>query len=197
MLFNKNDLVKRASSLVSFAVANERWTTDSLEALNESVSTTRRFDVFLSHSYADREAVKGLADMLEKDFNLSVYLDWVVDPALDRTKVNKTTAEVLRNRLDHCKCLWYVTSQRAETSKWMPWETGYADGHIGKVAICPLVEGRQSQFRGLEYLSLYPYVDIAKAENANTDSLWINESPDKYCLFDSWLNNNAKPTEHK
>ena len=197
MLFNKNDLVKRASSLVSFAAANERRTTDSLEVLNESLSTDSRFDIFLSHSYSDREAVKGLADVLEKDFKLSVYLDWVVDPALDRTKVNKTTAEVLRNRLDHCKCLWYVTSQRAETSKWMPWETGYADGHIGKVAICPLVEGGQSQFRGLEYLSLYPYVDIAKAENANTDSLWINESPDKYCLFDSWLNNNAKPTEHK
>ncbi len=197
MLFNKNDLVKRASSLVSFATANERWTTDSLEVLNESTSTDRRFDIFLSHSYADREAVKGLADMLEKDFKYSVYLDWVVDPALDRTMVNKATAEVLRHRLKRCKCLWYVTSQRSGASKWMPWETGYADGHIGKVAICPLVEGRQSEFKGLEYLSLYPYVDIAKDQKTNTDSLWINDSPDKYCLFDSWLNNNDKPTEHK
>ena len=197
MLFNKNDLVKRASSLVSFALANERWTTDSLEVLNESMSTDRRFDIFLSHSYADREAVKGLADVLGKDFKLSVYLDWMVDPALDRTAVNKATAEVLRNRLNHCRCLWYVTSQGAGASKWMPWETGYADGHIGKVAICPLVEGRQSEFKGLEYLSLYPYVDVVKDENTNTDSLWIKESSDKYCSFDSWLNDNAKPTEHK
>ena len=197
MLFNKNDLVKRAYSLKNFAAVNEWRTTDSLESLHESISTTKRFDIFLSHSYADKDAVKGLADMLEKDFKLSVYLDWKVDPALDRTRVNKDTAEVLRNRLNHCKCLWYVTSHTSETSKWMPWETGYADGRIGKVAICPLVENRQSQFRGLEYLSLYPYVDIAKAENTNKDSLRINESQTKYCSFDSWLNNNAKPTEHK
>ena len=197
MLFNKNELVNRARSLEKFAVANERWTTDSLESLHESISTTKRFDVFLSHRYADREAVKGLADMLEKNFKLSVYLDWVADPVLDRNNVNKTTAKELRNRLNHCKCLWYVTSQNAEASKWMPWETGYADGHIGKVAICPLVEGRQFEFNGREYLSLYPYVDIVKANGSYPYLLRINESLTKYCSFDSWLNNNAKPTEHK
>ena len=79
----------------------------------------------------------------------------------------------------------------------MPWETGYADGHSGKVAICPLVDGNMSNFDGLEYLSLYPYVDIAKANGSNSNSLWINESPDRYCSFDSWLNSNAKPTDHK
>ena len=197
MLFNKNDLLKRANALVKFAAANERWTTDSLEVLNESTSNVKRFDIFLSHSYADKDAVRGLADMLEKDFKFSVYLDWAVDPALDRKMVNKATAEVLRNRLKRCKCLWYVISQGASASKWMPWETGYADGHIGKVAICPLVEGRQSAFKGLEYLSLYPYVDIDKDQDSDTDSLRINEAPDKYCSFDSWLNHNAKPTEHK
>jgi len=197
MLFNKKMLLERAKSFGYFAAANEKVAMDGLDVVHESVSTSRRFDIFLSHSYADREAVKGLADMLEKDFKLSVYLDWIVDPALDRTRVNKDTAEVLRNRLNHCKCLWYVTSHTSETSKWMPWETGYADGHNGKVAICPLVDGNMSNFDGLEYLSLYPYVDIAKANGSNSNSLWINESPDRYCSFDSWLNSNAKPTDHK
>jgi hypothetical protein len=197
MLFNKNELIARARSLNKIAIANEAVAMDSLDALHESATPSKRFDIFLSHSYADRDAVKGLADMLEKDFNLSVYLDWVVDTTLDRTKVNKDTSEVLRNRLSHCKCLWYVTSEMSATSKWMPWETGFADGHCGKVAICPLVDGEKSSFNGLEYLSLYPYVDIAKASGSDKKCLWINESSEKYCSFDSWLNNNAKPTYHK
>ena len=197
MLFNKLELLKRASELKPSAIAEDFSEMYRMQSLNESVSSPKRFDIFLSHSYADREAVKGLADMLEKEFNFSVYLDWVVDAALDRTSVNKRTAEVLRNRLKHCKCLLYVTSHMSETSKWMPWETGYADGHNGKVAICPLVEGTGTRFNGLEYLSLYPYVDIANASGANKQELWINEYPDKYCPFESWLNNNAKPMHHK
>ena len=197
MLFNKNELLARARSLKYFALANEKVAMDGLDVLSEGVSSFKRFDIFLSHSYADRDAVKGLADMLEKDFNLSVYLDWVVDTNLDRAKVNKDTSAVLRNRLSHCKCLWYVTSEMSATSKWMPWETGFADGHCGKVAICPLVDGEKSSFNGLEYLSLYPYVDIAKASGSDKKCLRINESSEKYCSFDSWLNNNAKPTYHK
>ena len=197
MLFNKYQLLERAKSFRHFAAANEKVAMDGLDVVRESVSTSRRFDIFLSHSYADREVVKGLAYMLENDFKLSVYLDWVIDPSLDRTRVNNVTAEVLRNRLKHCKCLWYVTSYTSETSKWMPWETGYADGYSGKVAICPFVDGRKSGFSGLEYLSLYPYVDIAKASGSNSNSLWVNESPTRYCPFDAWLNNNAKPMEHK
>ena len=75
MLFNKKMLLERARSFRYFAAANEKVAMDGLDVLHESVSASRRFDIFLSHSYADREAVKGLADMLEKDFKFSVYLD--------------------------------------------------------------------------------------------------------------------------
>lgn len=190
MLFNKIDLIKRIKTAENFAM-------DSSEDVRESVSASKKFDIFLSHSYEDRDAVQGLVDVLTGEFRLSVYVDWIVDPNLNRARVNRETAEVLRNRLKHCRCLWYVTSIDAEHSRWMPWETGLADGDTGKVAICPLVEGEIYDFHGLEYLSLYPYVDIAKGVGSSQRMLWINESREKYCSFDSWLNKNALPEVHK
>ena len=50
MLFNKIDLLKRASELKSFADAKEASVMDRLELLNESVSSSKKFDIFLSHS---------------------------------------------------------------------------------------------------------------------------------------------------
>lgn len=199
MLFNRDDLLRRARTIRSFAM-------DSLSPVNESVlirqpvasiPLTQTFDIFLSHRYEDREAVKGLADELVNDFKYSVYIDWIVDPTLDRLKVNRGTAEVLRNRLSHSRCLWYVTSDGSAASKWMPWETGFADGKTGRVAICPLVSGEKTEFSGVEYLSMYPYVDRCKSKNSDKASLWINESIGVYCSFDKWLNVGANPTVHK
>lgn len=199
MFFNRDDLMRRARTVRSFAM-------DSLSPVNESVKVkqpivrippTQTFDIFLSHRYEDREAVKGLADELVNDFKYSVYIDWIVDSTLDRSKVSKSTAEILRNRLSRSRCLWYVTSVDSAASKWMPWETGFADGKTGKVAICPLVSGEKTSFSGLEYLSIYPYVDRCMAKDSSKTSLWINESVGVYCSFDSWLNENAKPTVHK
>lgn len=187
MLFKKSELLKRAENFSAIAM-------DSIEVLNESISTEKWFDIFLSHKYEDRDAVKGLADQLIREFGYSVYIDWIVDPSLNRQNVNKKTAEVLRNRLEHSKCLWYVTSSTSSNSKWMPWEAGFADGYSGKVAICPFVEGDRSDFSGLEYLSLYPYVDIARSNISHKNSLWINESKDVYCSFDAWLNEGKKPS---
>ncbi len=199
MLFNRDELLRRARTVRSFAM-------DSLSPVNESIPSrvpvasihpTQTFDIFLSHRYEDRDAVKGLADELVNDFKYSVYIDWIVDPSLDRSKVNGRTAEILRNRLSHSRCLWYVTSDDSAASKWMPWETGFADGKTGRVAICPLVSGQKTTFTGVEYLSMYPYVDRCKAKGSDKVSLWINESIGVYCSFDKWLNENSNPVVHK
>ena len=198
MLLSRTGLIQRARSIGTFAM-------DSLFPINESVkraefsqyaSFDQTFDIFLSHRYEDRQAVEGLADMLVKDFNYSVYIDWIVDPTLDRSKVNKVTAEKLRNRIRHCKCLWYVTSNNSHDSKWMPWETGMADGCTDKVAICPLSDEKRSDYVGLEYLSLYPYVDKCKEKHSGRDMFWVRESVSKYCSFDGWLNRGEKPIIH-
>jgi len=87
-------------------------------------------------------------------------VDWIEDPAMDRTKVKTTTAEVLRERMRSAASLVYVHSANASDSVWMPWELGYFDGFKPTyVWVLPLVVASDSEFRGQEYLGLYPTVD--------------------------------------
>ena len=86
----------------------------------------------------------------------SVYVDWIDDP-LDRSKVTKANAELIRTRMKSSRSLLYATSENAEGSKWMPWELGYFDGLRQKVAVCPITAS--SSFDGREYLGLYPVME--------------------------------------
>ena len=53
-----------------------------------TVSDNTVFDIFLSHSFLDKSEVQGLYQELT-DFGFTVYVDWIVDPHLDRTNVTK------------------------------------------------------------------------------------------------------------
>jgi hypothetical protein len=166
-----------------------------LESQAKSLSLAKSFDVFLSHSYADAKDTQALnaddllalKEKLEKEHQLSVYVDWIVDKSLDRSKVDAQTAARLRARMDHCRCLLYATSEQAENSKWMPWELGYFDGKKGRVAILPIVDKQLSTYKGQEYLGLYPYVDEVTAKGSTKMSLWVNESSTKYIALSAWL----------
>lgn len=148
----------------------------------------KEYDIFLSHSSSDKKAAFGIANSIKKKFNYSVYID-LQDDALDASKVSHKTADILRNRMKKCKCLFYATSQNTVKSKWMPWETGYMDALTGRVAICPLVENDDNDnvFNGQEYLGLYPYVSYDNIEGIDQLALWINRSANKYVDFDSWI----------
>ena len=172
----------------------------SVEALNESsqvkianfaFDSAIIYDIFLSNRFVDKETVSGLAMILRDVFKLSVYIDW--EDNLDRNNVNKETADIIRERLDSCKCLLYVASENAAASKWMPWEVGYMDGKTGKVAICPIVE-TSKRFEGREYLSLYPYITRQNSSNG-CDCLWVNDSPDVYVNLKQWLKGD-EPYKH-
>ncbi len=39
------------------------------------------------------------------------------------------------------------------------------DGYNGKVAICHLIGNTSENYKGIEFLGLYPYVDICGIEN--------------------------------
>ena len=134
------------------------------KAATAAAASTAEFDVFLSHSRLDAEIIAGVKRLLEAR-RLSVYVDWIEDPQLDRARVTPKTAELLRTRMRQCKSLVFATSNSSPDSKWMPWELGYFDGRKpGHVAILPLVATAGSGFSGQEYLGLYPQVeDIASA----------------------------------
>lgn len=133
-----------------------------------NVSPTRTFDVFLSHSIKDSEVSLGVKVVLEQQ-GLSVYVDWIEDPQLDREDVTPQTADRLRTRMKQSKSLIYAHSNNSPASKWMPWELGYFDGMEGPVAIFPIAQTVDETFKGQEFLGLYPYID-----NIGISTLYVN-----------------------
>ena len=78
------------------------------------------YDIFLSHRAEDAQVILGLLDSLN-DYGYTVYVDWKDDPQLDRTNVNKNTANILRERMNQSKSLLFATTENAGSSRWMPW----------------------------------------------------------------------------
>jgi hypothetical protein len=133
-------------------------TSAARQAIRKSAATSTEtwFDVFLSHSFNDAEIVAGVARLIEAN-GQTVYVDWRDDPQLDRSQVNAESANLLRQRMAHCRFLIYATSPNATQSRWMPWELGYFDGRRGaKIGILPLLATSTQTWVGQEYLGLYP-----------------------------------------
>ncbi|MGA2139474.1 MAG: hypothetical protein ABSH14_11480 [Verrucomicrobiia bacterium] len=189
-LFNKRDLLESAG-LTSFANTADRYYAEStvrakLSNRAASYSSSKTYDIFLSHSYDDKVVIESLAAKIEK-LGYTVYVDWIQDPHLDRTHVTRENAEVVRVRMKNCKSLLYATSENAAKSNWMPWELGYFDGLKGRVAVAPIAEDRNStdEFSGREYLGLYPYVVIT-----GDTALYIHNTASSFVRFPDWLTGN-------
>jgi hypothetical protein len=143
------------------------------------------FDVFLSHSSAEpAELLLGVKLLLE-EYGLSVYVDKYGDPWLSPDKVTAETAKILRRRMRSSNALLYIHSQHSKKSRWMPWELGFFDGLKGNVGIVPVTGNQEETFKDEEYLSLYPYVDVAN-DGSNARQLWVNKSPDVYARLNKW-----------
>jgi hypothetical protein len=153
-------------------------------AMNEAKDN---YDIFLSHNFLDREEVKGLYLELTS-FGYRVYVDWIVDPELDRNNVTKESAELIRKRMKSSKSLLLAISTNAEMSKWIPWELGYVDGHTKRCAIIPVSKENYAPtvFRGKEYLKLYPFIKKLPLKNQPVEKLWVIENEYTYSLFEDW-----------
>lgn len=188
-LFKKSELRKQAS----FRKLTNSLVEASFEKMAKSVDD-RQFDIFLSHSYLDASEISVLSSEFET-MGYSVYVDWLIDGSLDRKNVTGNTAQLLRRRMQNCKCLFFATSSHSQESKWMPWELGYFDGLKDKVAIVPVVEDSKAEgddYSGQEYLSIYPYVGKTPIKGSGKEALWVHDSHQKYVSFNSWLSG-SKP----
>ncbi|MBX3738947.1 MAG: toll/interleukin-1 receptor domain-containing protein [Candidatus Didemnitutus sp.] len=160
-----------------------------LNEVRAAASRTSTYDIFLSHASEDAILIKALRDELV-DAGFTVYVDWIDDPQLDRSRVTTETAAVLRQRMRQCRCLLFATSQAARQSVWMPWELGYMDAlTTARVAIVPIVPEHEADrdFRGQEYLGLYPYIDKTGA------ALYVHRDRSRYVRFADWLNQRLDP----
>lgn len=158
-LFKADDLRRRA------ALQRITKSVTSAYILNESqTSRLSEYDVFLSHSKMDEELIHGVKTVLE-DYGLTVYVDWIDNPELNRDSVTARTASTLRDKMRVSRMLVYAHTLNSTNSRWCPWELGYFDGHRGgNVFIFPIALSDQHSFYGQEYLGLYPYLDKVGAE---------------------------------
>jgi len=165
----------------------------SSQILNESKKTHTSFDIFLSHSFLDKDEVEGLYIELSNQ-GYSVYVDWIIDPELDRNNVTKKSATLIRSRLKSSKTLLLAVSVNATVSKWMPWELGYVDGNTNKCAIIPISKSdyAPNSYVGVEYLSLYPFIKKVQTRGLG-EKLFVIEETLKYIIFDDWLKFGDQP----
>jgi len=167
---------------------SQGYTTASvlLEKMDAAAGKTG-FDIFLSHSIKDADIVLGMVRYLEKH-KYTVYVDWLVDTQLDRSKVNTGTAQQLRDRMIACKSLFFLTSPNAMSSLWMPWECGYFDGLKHKVAIVPVFKEAVAgdSYKGQEYLGLYPYTVFGN-DTSQRERIWVRPDGSHYLVYEAWV----------
>ena len=165
----------------------------SSQILNENKKTHTSFDIFLSHCFLDKDEVEGLYIELTNQ-GYSVYVDWIIDPELDRNNVTKKSATLIRHRLKSSKTLLLAVSVNATVSKWMPWELGYVDGNTNKCAIIPISKSDHApnSYVGVEYLSLYPFIKKVQTIGFGK-KLFVIEETLKYIIFDDWLKLGEQP----
>ncbi|KQY06215.1 hypothetical protein ASD37_18080 [Mycobacterium sp. Root135] len=150
-LYNEEDFRRRVSLTASAAEFSLR---------TGAKAAAGTFDIFLSHSVRDARVILGLRDWLTSK-NLSVYVDWIDDPELDRAAVSHATAARLREQMRNSTSMIYATSRNAKTSRWMPWELGYFDGFKAseRVSVMRLDSTSSAKFAGEEYLGLYKQIE--------------------------------------
>jgi hypothetical protein len=112
---------------------------------------------FLSYSHSDR-ALEEKILILFQDFGWSIYVDWTDDDL--PTTPDPRTATLLKNRIDSNKWFLFLATRNSQTSKWCPWEIGYADSARGVNRVVVIPTSLMDNEYGTEYLRIYPSIDL-------------------------------------
>ena len=115
---------------------------------------------FLCHSHNDKALVKGFVSYVQQN-GWKLYIDWQ-DTSMPANP-NRVTAEKIQARIRSTDLFIFLATDNSVSSRWCPWEIGYADGvkeadHILVVK----TKDDYGNFHGNEYLGLYRKLDVAK-----------------------------------
>lgn len=93
---------------------------------SSKIQMNKSFDVFISHSYLDKEKIITLFKSLNEK-GVSCYCDWTNDnDFLKRNMAGKYTEEVLKKRIQQSTYFLYADSDNSAKSKWVKFEIEYA-----------------------------------------------------------------------
>lgn len=117
---------------------------------------------FLSHSHKDKEFVEGLQVLLY-EYGWHVYIDWLDHSLPDQP--SRETALKIKNKIDELGWFFFLATPNSVTSRWCPWEIGYADKSKPhrRILIIP-TEDRSGAWYGNEYLQLYNQLNLDKGQ---------------------------------
>jgi len=123
----------------------------SAEVINEAKATGKQ-TAFLCHSHKDARLAKAVQAFMSEQ-GWEVYIDWD-DPAMP-DKPNRETASKIQGRIRSLDWFLFLATQNSMSSRWCPWELGYADGvkQIENILVLPTSDPAGSY--GSEYLDLY------------------------------------------
>lgn len=128
------------------------------KSLNEA-NRTGAPTAFLSHSHKDATLAKGLQTYLGR-LGWDVYIDWEDTSMPDRP--DRVTADKIRRKIVELDLFLFLATQNSMTSRWCPWELGYADGKKANSSILIVQTSDSRGTYGNEYLELYRHLDEAK-----------------------------------
>lgn len=122
--------------------------------------------VFLCHSHLDELLAQGVVTLLEEG-GWHVYVDWA-DASMPANPSSETATRIKQRIIDMNYFLFLATSA-SMSSRWCPWEIGYADGkkQIDKILMLPTVDSIGTH--GSEYLALYRRIELS---NTNELGVW-------------------------
>jgi hypothetical protein len=81
--------------------------------------------VFISHRTADNNLAQHVADRLQNDHGIAVYID-DIDRELQRAQGTAAITGLLVRRLNDCTNLLAIVTQNTMGSRWVPFEVGIA-----------------------------------------------------------------------
>lgn len=135
--------------------------------------------VFLCHSHHDEVLVKGVITLLE-EAGWRVYVDWG-DTSLPDTPTRET-AERIKQKIVDLNYFLFLATNNSMSSRWCPWEIGYADGkkQIDRILMFPTTDGIRTY--GNEYLQLYRHIDLS---NLGKVGVWQPGQTDNGILIEN------------
>ena len=118
---------------------------------NASVQRIKKYDVFISHSYADKTIVTNIVREIN-NCGLNCYVDWTADnDFLKRSLVSGYTKEVLKERMRQSKRLLYLSSANSRQSPWVDFELQYYQKEVQNEILMIVLDGEDAHsYRKIE-----------------------------------------------
>ena len=135
---------------------SQRENLQKSEAVTEEARLKGETTAFLCHSHKDAALAKGVQRWL-RALGWDIYIDW--DDLSMPSRPNRTTANKIKQKIQRLDYLLFLATGNSMSSRWCPWEIGYADGKKGADAIIIIPTASGGTTHGSEYLDLYRNID--------------------------------------